>query len=33
MYKDFLAFDNLQWLICLKTEVNQTKSYIINLYV
>ena len=29
MYKQDLALDNLQWLICCKTQPNQTKSYLI----
>ena len=28
MYKENLALNNLQWLICHKTQPNQTKSYI-----
>ena len=31
MYKEDLALNNLQWLICHKTQ--QTKSYIFNIYV
>ena len=31
MYKEDLALDNLQWLICIKA--NQTKSYIFNIFV
>ena len=30
MYKKALALNNLQWLICHKT--NETKSYIFNIY-
>ena len=33
MYKEDLALNNLQWLICHKTKANQTKSYIFNIYV
>ena len=29
MYKEDLALNNLQWLICHKTKPNQTKSYIL----
>ena len=28
MYKEDLALSNLQWLICLKTQPNPTKSFI-----
>ena len=28
MYKEILALNNLQWLICRKTKPKQTKSYI-----
>ena len=31
MYKEDLALNKLQWLICHK--LNQTKSYIFNIYV
>ena len=33
VYKEDLALNNLQWLICHKTQPNQTKSYIFNIYV
>ena len=33
MYKKDLALKNLQCLICHKTQPNQTKSYIFNIYV
>ena len=33
MYKDDLALNNLEGLICRKTEPNQTKSYIFSIYV
>ena len=33
MYEEDLALNNLQWLICYKTQPNQTKSYIFNIYV
>ena len=32
MYKEYLALNNIQWLICHKTLLNQTKSYIFNIY-
>ena len=32
MYKEDLALNNLQVLICHKTQPNQTKSYIFNIY-
>ena len=32
MYKEDLALNDLQWLICHKTKPNQTKSYIFNMY-
>ena len=32
MYKEDLAWNNLQWLICLKTKSNQTKPMDANLY-
>ena len=31
MYKEDLALNNLQWLICHKTQPNQ--SYIFNIYI
>ena len=33
MYEKDLALNNLQLLICHKTKLNQTKSYIFNIYV
>ena len=33
MYKEDLALNNLQWLICHKTKPNQTKSYMFNIFV
>ena len=33
MYKEDLALNNLQWSIYHKTQLNQTKSYIFNVYV
>ena len=33
MYKKDLALNNLQLLICHKTQPNQTKSYIFNIYM
>ena len=33
MYKEDLALNNPQWLICHKTKPNQTKSYIFNIYI
>ena len=33
MYKEDLALNNLQGLICHKTQLNQTKSYLFNIYV
>ena len=33
MYKEDVALNNLQWLICHKTKPNQTKSYIFDIYV
>ncbi len=33
MYKEDLALNNLQRLICHKTKPNQTKSYIFNIYL
>ena len=32
MYKEDLALNNQQWLICYKTKLNQTKSYIFNIF-
>ena len=32
MYKEYLALNNLQWLICYKTQPNQI-IYIFNMYV
>ena len=31
MYKEDLAFNNQEWLICYKTQSNQTKPYYIYL--
>ena len=33
MYKQVLALNNLQWLICHKTKPNQTKSFIFSIYL
>ena len=33
MYNDALALNNPQWLIYHKTQPNQTKSYIFNIYI
>ena len=33
MYKKDLALNNLRWLICHKTKLNQTKSYTSNTYM
>ena len=33
MYKEDLALNNLQWLICHKTKPNPIKSYIFNIHV
>ena len=33
MSKEDLALNNLQWLICLKTQPNPTKSYICLIYM
>ena len=33
MYKEDLSLNNLQRLICNKSQLNQTKSYIFNIYV
>ncbi len=33
MYKEDLALNNLQWLICHKTQPNPTQSYISNIYM
>ena len=33
MYKDDFALNNLQWLICRKTQHNQTKLFIFNIYM
>ena len=33
MYIEDLALDNQQWLICHKTQPNQTKLYVFNIYV
>ena len=30
-YKENLALNDQQWLICNKTKLNQTKSYIFNI--
>ena len=32
MYKEDLTLNNLQWLICYRTKLNQTKSYLIYMY-
>ena len=32
VYKEKLALNNLQWLICHKNQPNWTKSYIFNMY-
>ena len=32
MYKEDLALNNQQWLICYKTKRNQTNSYIFNIF-
>ena len=31
-YSEDFALNNLQWLICHKTQPNQTKSYLFNIY-
>ena len=31
MYKEDLALNNLQWLICHKTQPNQTKQSLLNM--
>ena len=33
IYKEDLALNDLQWLICQKTKPNQTKSYISYIYI
>ena len=33
MYKENLALNNLQWLICHKTQPNKTISYIYLIYI
>ena len=32
MYKENLALNNLLWVVCHKTQRNQTKSYLIYMY-
>ena len=33
MYEKDLALNDLQWLICHKTKLNKTKSYVFNVYI